>query len=209
MRERRLSARGSARRDVLKGAAGLVVAFSSAGAATRLAFAQGGRGSNALDAWLAVDAGGHVTAYTGKCELGQGIFTAQAQLVAEELSVPLEAVTLVQCDTARTPDQGTTSGSQSHPANFNRSNLALAAATARERLLDLAAKRLGAAREELVAADGIVSVAAAPQRRVSYAELIGGRTVRARARPGRATEATARVDGSSAGPCNAWTYRRS
>ena len=41
-----------------------------------------------------------VTAYTGKCELGQGMFTAQTQLVAEELSVPIDRVTLVQCDTA-------------------------------------------------------------------------------------------------------------
>ena len=40
-----------------------------------------------------------VTAYTGKCELGQGIYTAQTQLVAEELSVPLARVTLIQCDT--------------------------------------------------------------------------------------------------------------
>ena len=142
------------RRDLLRTAAGLVVAFSSAGFATRAAVAQGGRGSPSLDAWLAVDERGRVTAYTGKCELCQGILTAQAQLVAEELAVPLEAVTLVQCDTARTPDQGTTSGSQSHPANFNDKNLALAAATARERLLALAARHLGGARDAVVAKIG-------------------------------------------------------
>ena len=143
------------RRDLLKSAAGLVVAFSSLGAATRLALAQGGAGSNALDAWLAVDASGHVTAYTGKCELGQGIFTAQAQLVAEELCVPLEAVTLIQCDTARTPDQGTTSGSQSHPTNFNgaisrwpRRPRASGSSTSRQ--------RISAAARQLVASDGIV-----------------------------------------------------
>jgi nicotinate dehydrogenase subunit B len=163
------------RRDLLKSAAGLVVAFSSLGAATRLALAQGGAGGNALDAWLAVDASGHVTAYTGKCELGQGIFTAQTQLVAEELCVPLEAVTLIQCDTARTPDQGTTSGSQSHPTNFNEGNLALAAATARERLIDLAATHLGAPRDGLVASDGVVSVRTSPAQRATYAELIGGK----------------------------------
>ena len=83
-----------------------------------------------------------VTAYTGKCEFGQGLYTAQTQLVAEELCVPFDRVRLIQCDTSVTPDQGTTSGQQSHPANFNTSNLALAAATARETLLQLAATRL-------------------------------------------------------------------
>ena len=50
---------------------------------------------------------------------------------------------LIQCDTAVCPDQGTTSGSQSTPTNFNERNLAQAAATAREALLRLASARLG------------------------------------------------------------------
>ncbi len=66
------------------------------------------------------------------------MFTAQMQLVAEEMSVPLDRVRLIQCDTAVCPDQGTTSGSQSTPTNFNTRNLAQAAATAREALLRLA-----------------------------------------------------------------------
>src|SRR5204862_3856885 len=132
----------ASRREFLKGGGVLIVSFSSA---TRLlehtAFAQGPfatqdqRVARQLDAWLAIGADGRVTAYTGKCELGQGIYTAQTQLIAEELSVPFDRVTLVQCDTSRTPDQGTTSGAQSHPTNFNRSNLALAGATAREALV--------------------------------------------------------------------------
>ena len=96
-----------------------------------------------LDSWIAIAADGRVTAYTGKCEFGQGLFTAQTQLIAEELSVPLDRVTLIQCDTQLTPDQGTTSGAQSHPANFNKANLALAGATAREALV---AARLDTAR---------------------------------------------------------------
>src|SRR4029079_5654843 len=88
-----------------------------------------------LDSWIAVNADGTVTAYTGKCELGQGMLTAQTQLVAEELSVAVDRVHIVQCDTDATPDQGTTSGSQSTPTNFNAENLAIAAATAQEALL--------------------------------------------------------------------------
>jgi CO/xanthine dehydrogenase Mo-binding subunit len=113
-----------------------------------------------------------VTAHTGKCELGQGMQTAQMQLVAEELSVPLDRVTLIQCDTSVTPDQGTTSGSQSTPVNFNTQNLALAAATAREALLRLASERFGVPAGNLTVIDG--TIAAAGQR-VTYGELIGGR----------------------------------
>jgi CO/xanthine dehydrogenase Mo-binding subunit len=74
-----------------------------------------------------------------------------------------------------TPDQGTTSGQQSHPANFNTTNLALAAATARETLVRLASARLGAPAQELIAKDGAVSVKATPSRSVAYAALVGGR----------------------------------
>src|SRR6202165_5202167 len=124
-----------------------------------------------LDSWLAVGADGTITAYTGKCDFGQGIFTAQTQLVAEELCVPVSRVKLIQCDTAMTPDQGTTSGSQSTPTNFNSQNLALAAATAREALLSLAAKKLGGPIDRLTAAEGVITDATG--RRVTYEELIG------------------------------------
>ena len=170
----------ASRRDFLKGSGALVVAWSTAGlAGTRLtgaAAAQGlARPGAELDSWIAIAEDGRVLAYTGKCELGQGLYTAQVQLVAEELVVPLERVSLLQCDTDRTPDQGTTSGAQSHPANFNRSNLALAAATAREHLLRLASERLGTPRDQLALRGGVVSVAADPARAVSYGALVGGR----------------------------------
>ena len=98
-----------------------------------------------------------ITAYTGKCDFGQGMFTAQTQLVAEELCVAISRVKLIQCDTAVCPDQGTTSGSQSTPTNFNSQNLALAAATAREALLSLAAQKLGEPVDRLTAADGVIT----------------------------------------------------
>lgn len=166
------------RRDFLKGAGALVVSFPSAWSFG----AQNGEGqfgrrashinAEALDSWLAIHADGSVTAFTGKCDFGQGIYTAQTQLVAEELRVPLERVKLVQCDTATTPDQGSTSGSQSTPTNFNDENLALAAATAREALLKLASERLGEPVNQLKAENGVV-IAASGQR-VSYEDLVGG-----------------------------------
>jgi nicotinate dehydrogenase subunit B len=176
----RAKSSGCSRRSFLKGSGAVIVTFASARVMDDMSgmFAQGfnGTGSLQLDSWIAIGADGTVTAYTGKCEFGQGLYTAQMQLVAEELCVPFNRVRLIQCDTSMTPDQGTTSGQQSHPTNFNRTNLALAAATARETLVRLASVQLGAPTQDLVARDGAVSVRATPSRRVSYGALIGGKT---------------------------------
>jgi nicotinate dehydrogenase subunit B len=168
------------RRDFLKGAGALIVSFSATSIAGIAAGEQGPFSSHAshidpgnLDSWLAIAADGKVIAYTGKCDFGQGIFTAQTQLVAEELCVALERVTLIQCDTAVTPDQGSTSGSQSTPTNFNMQNLALAAATAREALLKLAAEKFGQQAETLTVQNGVISDKAG--RQVKYEDLIGGK----------------------------------
>ncbi len=126
-----------------------------------------------VDSWLAVGADGTITAYTGKCDFGQGMFTAQTQLVAEELCVAISRVKLIQCDTSIAPDQGTTSGSQSTPANFNSQNLALAAATAREALLILAARKWGEPIERLTVSNGVIAGKAGLH--VTYEDLIGGR----------------------------------
>ncbi len=168
------------RRDFLKTSGALIVTFSAASVAEPFVTAQGPFDTHPshvdpdkLDSWLAVASDGTVTAYTGKCDLGQGMWTVQAQLVAEELCVSLDRVKLIQCDTSVTPDQGTTSGSQSTPTNFNTLNLAQAAATAREALVEMAAHRLGASIDQLSVAEGVVS--AKSGGRVSYGELIGGK----------------------------------
>jgi CO/xanthine dehydrogenase Mo-binding subunit len=173
---------GFSRREFLQHSGVLIVSFSATSALDPGMFAQGPFDTRIgavdprqLDSWIAIAADGTVTAYTGKCELGQGIFTAQTQLVAEELVVPVARVRLVQCDTSVTPDQGTTSGSQSSPVNFNDRNLAQAAATAREALLGLASARLGVPVDQLFLADGIVSVRSKPAVRVSYGDLVAGR----------------------------------
>lgn len=169
---------GFSRRDFLKTSGALIVGFS---ASSTLLHAQGGGPSpgsaslNQVDSWIAIAADGSVTAYSGKEELGQGISTAQTQLVAEELCVPIQRVKLIYCDTAMTPDQAHTSGSQSHPTNFNQSNLAQAGATAREALLKLASEHLSVPVDQLVAADGAINVKNNPSKKVSYGELVGGK----------------------------------
>jgi len=168
---------GFSRRGFLKTSGALIVGFS-----LRTAQAQFGGGPSAgspaagqVDSWIAIAADGSVTAYSGKEELGQGIATAQQQLVAEELSVPFNRVTLLYCDTAMTPDQAYTAGSQSHPANFNRGNLAQAGATAREALFRMASERLGAPVDQLAAADGVIRVKSDASKKVTYGQLVGGK----------------------------------
>ena len=170
------------RRDFLARSGGLVVSLASAGGLASLHAAQAGGGRKGdrdpdaarVDTWLGIAPDGTVTARTGKCELGQGMFTAQLQLIAEELSVPIDRITLLQCDTAATPDQGTTSGSQSSPTNFNHRNLALACATARDALVRLAAPRLGVAPDQLTTANGTVRVVDDASRSVGYGDLVRG-----------------------------------
>jgi CO/xanthine dehydrogenase Mo-binding subunit len=174
------------RRDFLKQSGGLVVSFSLAPLArlepSRDGLVQRGGGAprsqidaKQVDSWIGIGADGRVTAYSGKCELGQGMHTTQVQLIAEELAVPIDRVTLIMCDTSISPDQGTTSGSQSHPANFNHQNLALACATAREALVGLAATRLGVPADQLTVTDGVVAAKNDASKQVSYGELVGGK----------------------------------
>ncbi|MEG2900337.1 MAG: molybdopterin cofactor-binding domain-containing protein, partial [Massilia sp.] len=66
-----------------------------------------------LDAWIRIEANERITVFTGKAELGQGIKTALLQVVADELRLAPGRLQLVTADTARTPDEGITAGSNS------------------------------------------------------------------------------------------------
>ncbi|OGA24710.1 MAG: hypothetical protein A3I02_02045 [Betaproteobacteria bacterium RIFCSPLOWO2_02_FULL_67_26] len=107
-----------------------------------------------LDRWLKINRDGTVTAFPGKVEIGQGILTALAQIVAEELDVALERIRLAPADTTYSPDEGMTSGSQS--ITDGGAALRYAAAEARDLLLQRAAARLGVSLEQLSVADGVV-----------------------------------------------------
>ncbi|MGA2393812.1 MAG: molybdopterin cofactor-binding domain-containing protein [Candidatus Lustribacter sp.] len=177
-----------ARRTFLARGGGIVVAF----ALPATAFAQpsptkpagpsvpetnpvGGTGlPSAVDGWLGIDRAGTVTVHFGKVELGTGIATAIAQIVADELDVPFASVRVPDADTSDTPDQGYTAGSAS--LSTGAIPVRQAAAEARLAVLDLAAARFGVPAERLVTANGIVSVRG-EQRRASYAQLVGGQAL--------------------------------
>jgi nicotinate dehydrogenase subunit B len=170
------------RSDFLKGSGALVVGFSvpmtlarKAAAATGAAGAIGPAliDPKLVDSWIAIDSSGKVTVLTGKVELGTGILTATMQIAAEELDVAFSSVRIVEGDTWRTPDQGTTAGSQSTKTQW-ANGVRQAAAEARAALLAMASKRLGVPAAQLTVTGGVVSVASDSSRKVSYGELIGG-----------------------------------
>jgi nicotinate dehydrogenase subunit B len=165
---------GLSRRAFLGGSGALIVAFGiPAGARAQTATPPDKRSLySSLDAWLAVGRDGRVTVFSGKVELGTGVETALAQIVADELDVPAGRVGMVLGDTARTPDQGLTTGSKT--IQQGGPQLRQAAAEARQALLALASARLGAPVDRLIVRDGVVSVAGGGSRKMSYGELIGG-----------------------------------
>jgi len=127
-----------------------------------------------VDSWIAIGADESVTAYSGKCEFGQGFSTVQVQLVADELYVPVSRVRLIFCDTSVTPDQGTTSGSQSTVTEFSPGGLRQALDTARDALFQLASQQLDVPMSQLTVQDGVFSAAGNPSNTVSYGQLVQG-----------------------------------
>ncbi|HXP79927.1 MAG TPA: molybdopterin cofactor-binding domain-containing protein [Verrucomicrobiae bacterium] len=170
------------RREFVKDAGGLLIGFSLADSAVLprvLAAASpetiAAPSPSRLDSWLRIDKEGLVHVFTGKPEIGMGVGTAYAQIVAEELDVPVDRVVLVMGDTASTANQGGVGGSTS--IMLGSKPLRNAAANARYLLTELASRRLGVPADELEVIDGIVHVKGSAKgdasRSVSYAELAG------------------------------------
>src|SRR2546429_2336769 len=107
----------ASRRRFLKSGGALVVTFAIGGtpadAAPAAMSPEKTVAPDQVDGFLSIDAKGMVTVYSGKVDLGTGVRTAVAQIAADELSVPLGNVYVVQGDTLLTPDQGITFGSLS------------------------------------------------------------------------------------------------
>jgi nicotinate dehydrogenase subunit B len=127
------------------------------------------------NAFLLIGEDGTVTCYTGKIEMGQGIITSLAQMMADELNVPFEKVKMVMGDTDLCPwDQGTW-GSLSTRA-FGP-NMRAAAAEARGVLLDLASKQLSVPIAQLEVRDGIIIDTKNATNSVSYSQLTKGKRI--------------------------------
>ena len=125
------------------------------------------RANPRLSQWLGFSLDGIVEVSPGKVEIGQGILTALAQIVADELDVELARVRLVPATTARSPNEGVTSGSLS----VQDCGVALryVCAEARAIFLAAAAERLGVEEDALAVEDGTIS--GPGNARTSYWEL--------------------------------------
>ena len=146
------------RRNLLKSTGALVVSFSLAGKAGQ-ALAQGARRKAACAdrcRFLPRHRQGRQShaSIPARSISAPAIRTALAQMAAEELDVPFNSVSMVTGDTMLTPDQGTTWGSLTiQAAGMQIRN---AAATARNFLLEDAAKKLNLKQDDLIVADGVV-----------------------------------------------------
>jgi CO/xanthine dehydrogenase Mo-binding subunit len=166
------------RRDLLKGGGALVVTFgipewAVVGAQDANSLSKPPLMPDQLDSYLSIAADGKVTAYFGKMDMGQGVDTAIAQIVADELDVPFERVGVLMSDTELTVDQGGASGSTGIQSGAKP--LRNAAAEARRVLLDLASEQMGVPAEGLTVTDGIIQAKNQSSRKVTYEELIGGK----------------------------------
>jgi nicotinate dehydrogenase subunit B len=169
------------RRSLLKAGGALVVSIGMpVGLDTVLgisrAFAQGTKPPltpDQLSSYIAINADGTVSAFFGKMDMGQGLFVAIGQMVAEELDVPFGAVTVIMGDTATSVNQGGASGSTG--IQFGGKQMRMAAAEARRVLVEMAATKLGFPAAELIVTDEVVHAKSDAAKKASYAELIGGR----------------------------------
>jgi nicotinate dehydrogenase subunit B len=124
------------------------------------------------NAFLQIAEDGTVKCFTGKIEMGQGVITSLAQMMADELNVSLEKVKMVMGDTELCPWDAGTWGSQT-TQTFGPAMRA-AAAEARGVLTELAAEKLGIPASQLEVRDGIVVDTRNPKKSVSYAGLAKG-----------------------------------
>ena len=127
---------------------------------------------NEVGAWIHIAEDGSVTVFTGKVEVGQNIRTSLSQIVAEELKVSFSSVKMIMGDTDLVPWDAGTFGSRTTPQMGTQ--LRKAAATAREALIEMAAKNWRVKSTDLTAEDGMV-LDNTTNKKISYGELTKGK----------------------------------
>ncbi len=128
-----------------------------------------------FNAYLRIGEDGRVSCYTGKVELGQGIETSLAQILAEELDLSLDSVDVIMGDTDVCPWDMGTFGSRT--IKYFGPVLRQAAAEARAVLIELASQELKVSPENLATKEGMVFDPKNPEKKVSYSELTKGKTI--------------------------------
>jgi len=164
------------RREFLELLGGGIIIFFSIGDLSVLQARRRGRGyPDDFNAYLRIGADGRVTCFTGKVELGQGVITSLAQMLADELDVTLESVDMVMGDTSVCPWDMGTFGSMS--TRFFGPPLRAAGAEARAVLIELAVEHLKMPADRLATKNGVIFDRNQKRKRVTYAQLAKGKTI--------------------------------
>ena len=125
-----------------------------------------------FNAFLRVKEDGSVDCFSGKIEMGQGINTSLAQILADELEVDIHRVNMIMGDTDLVPYDAGTWGSMTH--RFHDQLIRAAAAEAREVLKELASEKLNIPIERLKASNGKITDSTDSSKSIAYEELTKG-----------------------------------
>ena len=164
------------RRDFLKISGNGMFIFFAPGPLGAVTLQQQGRAyPSDFNAYLKIGEDGRVSVFCSKIEMGQGIITSMAQMLAEELDVSIDSVDMVMGDTMLCPWDSGTTGSRS--TKYFGPPLRQAGAEARAILLQMASEHLDIAPGRLLVKDGVVSDGMNAASKVSYAELVQGKQI--------------------------------
>jgi CO/xanthine dehydrogenase Mo-binding subunit len=165
------------RRQLLAGTGALTVAVMLPGVAARADIATRDARlplkPEQLATYISVNQDGSAVGWIGKVDMGQGTDIGWVKMVAEELDLDPERVSIVQGTTDVTINQGGASGSTG--LWKGGATMRNAAAEARRVLVEMASAKLGVPAERLTVNDGVVADKTDASKKVSYGELIGGR----------------------------------
>lgn len=120
-------------------------------------------------ATVRVEPSGEVRGFVSAASQGQGHATTLAQVLADELGVPLETVSIVEGDTERCPHGSGSFASRSMVVSGGA--LVLAARRVRDKIATIAAHMLEAAREDLTFDEGTIAVRGVPGRAVTLGQV--------------------------------------
>lgn len=164
------------RRDFLRISGSGIFIFFAEGAFGDITQQQRGRSyPSDYRAYLKIGDNGRVSLYCSKIEMGQGIITSMAQMLAEELDVALDSIDMVMGDTMLCAWDGGTTGSRS--TKYFGPQVRKAGAEARAILLQLASEELDIAPGRLVVKNGVVSDTMNAASKITYAEIVRGRQI--------------------------------
>jgi CO/xanthine dehydrogenase Mo-binding subunit len=172
----------TSRRSFLKASGALVISLSLGALPGAKALAQQSTAAAGpypdpdflkLDTWIVIHPDNTATFYVGKTDGGQGTGTAFRQMMCDELDIAYDKTRLIMGCTDITPDQGGSGGSDG--VERDGRTMRRVAAEARRVLLELGGQHLAAPVEMLAVANGTIALESDPAKKVTYAQLIGGK----------------------------------